>query len=335
MAAPLPPVRRRRRPRRGSLERPVSTQLYRGAFLLCSVPLLLAAFSVTKPGPLQKPLLPPAFDARATLALTRELSSLFPDPLPGSAGDRARGGSVSSSALRPADVADTWRQAPPRRAGRSASRTWSRSRKPAARRERDRRDGHRDDTGRPGRERQRDRHRADRARTRCARPLTEAQSACSRPTLVFLSTDGGAYGGLGARFVERSSRDRLSQWSTSTRSPGRDRRLEPQATGRSRRSGARRRRRRGSSTDRRLPHHPGFFGQLVDLGFRSRSTSRPFVARGCRDHAHHRRQPSALGTRRHGRRLATPKLAQMGRAAQELLGSLNQGRGAQRTTTDV
>src|SRR6478752_3879818 len=35
MAAPLPPVRRRRRPRRGSLERPVSSQLYRSAFLAC------------------------------------------------------------------------------------------------------------------------------------------------------------------------------------------------------------------------------------------------------------------------------------------------------------
>src|SRR5579864_8906729 len=88
MAAPLPPVRRRRRPRRGSLERPVSTQLYRGAFLLCSLPLLLAAFSITKPGPLQKPVLPPAFDARVTLELARELSTEYPDRSPGSAGAR-------------------------------------------------------------------------------------------------------------------------------------------------------------------------------------------------------------------------------------------------------
>src|SRR5437016_1157581 len=86
MAAPLQPVRRRRRPRRGSLERPVSSQLYRGTFLLCSLPLLLAAFSITKPGPLQKPLLPPAFDGRATLELARTLSTDFPDRSPGSAG---------------------------------------------------------------------------------------------------------------------------------------------------------------------------------------------------------------------------------------------------------
>ena len=43
MAASFQPVRRRRRPRRGSLERPVSSQLYRSAFLVCSLPLLLAA----------------------------------------------------------------------------------------------------------------------------------------------------------------------------------------------------------------------------------------------------------------------------------------------------
>src|SRR4051812_7341339 len=86
MAATLPQVRRRRRPRRGSLERPVSSQLHRGAFLLCSLPLLLAAFSVTKPGPLQKPLLPQAYDARAPLALASELSAEFPDRSPGSPG---------------------------------------------------------------------------------------------------------------------------------------------------------------------------------------------------------------------------------------------------------
>src|SRR5439155_22281081 len=86
MAAPPPTVRRRRRPRRGSLERPVSSQLYRSAFLACSLPLLIAAFTVTRPAALQKPLLPPAFDTRATLELAKELATEYPDRAPGSSG---------------------------------------------------------------------------------------------------------------------------------------------------------------------------------------------------------------------------------------------------------
>ena len=48
--AALPPRSSRRRPRRGSLERPVSGRLYRGTWLLVGIPLLVAAFSVHKPG---------------------------------------------------------------------------------------------------------------------------------------------------------------------------------------------------------------------------------------------------------------------------------------------
>src|SRR5262249_47430896 len=89
MAASLPPVRRRRRPRRGSLERPVSSQLYRSAFLVCSLPLLIAAFTLTRPGPLQKPQLPPARDAPPTPALAGQLATQYPDRSPGSPGARA------------------------------------------------------------------------------------------------------------------------------------------------------------------------------------------------------------------------------------------------------
>src|SRR5207248_1334725 len=60
--------------------------LYRSAFLACSLPLLIAAFTVTRPRPLQKPLLPPAFDTRATLQLAKELATEFPDRSPGSSG---------------------------------------------------------------------------------------------------------------------------------------------------------------------------------------------------------------------------------------------------------
>ena len=77
--AVVPPRPRRRRPRRGSLERPVNGRLYRGTWLLVSLPLLLAAFTVARPVALPAPSLPPAFDARAALELAQELSTDYPD----------------------------------------------------------------------------------------------------------------------------------------------------------------------------------------------------------------------------------------------------------------
>jgi peptidase M28-like protein len=86
MAANPPPERARARP--GSLERPVNGRLYRGTWALVGIPLLIAAFSVGKPTPLRAavPALPPAFDKTRAAGLTRELAQTFPDRSPGSAG---------------------------------------------------------------------------------------------------------------------------------------------------------------------------------------------------------------------------------------------------------
>ena len=65
---------RRRRPRPGSLERPVNARMYRGTWLLVGLPLLVAAFSVARPAPLPRPALPPTFDARRALVLAGELA---------------------------------------------------------------------------------------------------------------------------------------------------------------------------------------------------------------------------------------------------------------------
>ena len=70
---PRPP---RRRPRRGSLERPVSGRTYRGTWLLVALPLLLAAFTVTRPAALPAPSLPAAFDEGATAARERAREAL-------------------------------------------------------------------------------------------------------------------------------------------------------------------------------------------------------------------------------------------------------------------
>jgi Peptidase family M28 len=82
MAADAP----RRRPRRGSLERPVSTRIYRAAWLVVAVPLLVAAFSVGEPDPLPEPRLRPFFDQSTAVQFSRELASAYPDRSPGSLG---------------------------------------------------------------------------------------------------------------------------------------------------------------------------------------------------------------------------------------------------------
>src|SRR3989442_6875572 len=81
-----PPRHARRRPRRGSLERPVSGRTYRGTWLLVALPLLLAAFPVTRPAPLPKPELPAAFDTQGAGQLANNLATDYPDRFPGTAG---------------------------------------------------------------------------------------------------------------------------------------------------------------------------------------------------------------------------------------------------------
>ncbi len=74
----------RRRPRRGSLERPLSIRLYRAAWLAVAVPVLVAAFSVGRPDPLPQPRPAPFFDGPTALQLATEFARRFPDRSPGS-----------------------------------------------------------------------------------------------------------------------------------------------------------------------------------------------------------------------------------------------------------
>jgi Peptidase family M28 len=79
MAVPPP----RRRPRRGSLERPVSGRIYRAAWLTAAVPLLVAAFSLGNPVALQEPRLPPSFDGTTAMQFAREFARVNADRRPG------------------------------------------------------------------------------------------------------------------------------------------------------------------------------------------------------------------------------------------------------------
>jgi hypothetical protein len=82
MAAEAP----RRRARRGSLERPVSTRIYRAAWLVVAVPVLVAAFSVGRPDALPPPRAQPFFDGATALQFTTDLATEVPDRSPGSPG---------------------------------------------------------------------------------------------------------------------------------------------------------------------------------------------------------------------------------------------------------
>ncbi|HKI90907.1 MAG TPA: hypothetical protein VJ986_01285, partial [Gaiellaceae bacterium] len=84
--AAVPPSSERRRPRPGSIQRPVNGRLYRGTWLLVGLPLLLLAFSVAKPSSLQPPNLPPAFDKNAAAQLANELAFRYPNRRAGSEG---------------------------------------------------------------------------------------------------------------------------------------------------------------------------------------------------------------------------------------------------------
>src|SRR5215203_4340488 len=86
--ASVPPRAEPRRPRRGSLERPINGRSYRGTWLLVAIPLLIAAFSVEKAPTLPPPNIPATFDRLAALDLADELAESMPNRRPGSSGAR-------------------------------------------------------------------------------------------------------------------------------------------------------------------------------------------------------------------------------------------------------
>lgn len=77
---------RRRRPRRGSLQRPVSSRIYRAGFAGVVVALLVAAFTVGRPDPLPEPKLDPSFDEASAVQFASDFARLNPNRTPGSPG---------------------------------------------------------------------------------------------------------------------------------------------------------------------------------------------------------------------------------------------------------
>jgi len=215
------PTRPRPQPARtrpGSLERPLSARIYRGAWLVVLIPLLIVAFSVARQETLAVPSLSPNFDPGTVISTitdaTDGLAPGYPDRSPGAPGSESLRnwieGQFATLGLKTkvdkfdaripglgkvglSNVSATVR-------GRSATEIVILA--------------HRDNSGLgPGANDNASGTAAmlELARAYQKRPVTALASApvhalVPAHTLVFLSTDGGAFGAVGAaRFAERHS----------------------------------------------------------------------------------------------------------------------------------
>lgn len=322
----------RRRPRPGSPERPVNARMYRGTWLILAVPLLLAAFSVARPTALPAPF-PPAFDASSAQTLATEFARFKPERFPG--GEGAAGAAEwFRNQLQPYDVHVTTQPFETEIAGYGHLEMQNLIATVRGRSER--RIvvlAHRDSlpVG-PGANDNASGTSAliVLARSFATPPSSEDQREGPAHTLVFVSTDGGALGGAGAAHyaasetaevdavinldaIANSARPRLQIAGDRPRSPSWT--LVRTASARLvEQTGA-------------VPATPNAFRQLIDLAFPlSLYEQAPFVGRGVpaltitTDPDH----PRAPETDSPGS-LNKQRLAQIGSAAQTLIGSVDQG----------
>jgi Zn-dependent M28 family amino/carboxypeptidase len=200
------PGGRRRRARRGTVDRPLNARLVRVASLVVAPALLAFLFSVSTTVALPRPPLDPLFDAASAEALATELSTEYPSRVPGTFGAEDATlwyrETISGLGLRTSE--DVWRAdlpdlgdvelrnvvtVVPGRAGEAIVLV-----------------AHRDNAGvgAPSG----DNASGTAALIEIARgyaPQGSAPAPLPQRTLVLLSTDAGAYGGAGAaRFAEES-----------------------------------------------------------------------------------------------------------------------------------
>jgi len=198
---------RQRRIRRRAHEQPINGRLVRSAALLLVGPLLVLALTIGRPGPFPASALPPSFDGPSATALAEELVRDYPDREPGSAGAAGAADWVKEKLGLYGLTAteDTWTQTIPG-VGKVVLRNLV-TVVPGARPDAILVLSHRDNSGLgPGAS---DNASGTAALIELVRGYGRLGTVAGRPkpqhTLVFLSSDGGAFGGYGAeRFASRS-----------------------------------------------------------------------------------------------------------------------------------
>jgi peptidase M28-like protein len=329
--ATVPPRTERRRARPGSLQRPVNGRLYRGTWLLVGLPLLVAAFSVARPAPLPRAFLP-AFDGQATKYLAQDLASNDPARYPGSlrAADWFRdqlkpyGLPIRSerfSAVIPGRGKVQMQNLVAEAVGRSPGTIVVMA--------------HRDNDGRG--QGANDNASGTAMLVQLARAYgapAGTTSARLRPnhTILFVSTDGGSFGGLGAAWFATHSPLRHDVGAViNLDSVGGSGRVRIEFNGDTPRTPSgiflQTVAARVTADTGRAPARPGILRQLVDLGFPySLYEQAPFLAHGIAavtlttagDNP-----PDPLTDT--AARLRADRLGQVGRVAQDALGTLDEG----------
>src|SRR5947207_5857204 len=329
--ATVPPPTQRRRARPGSVERPVNGRLYRGTWLLVGLPLLVLAFSVERPAPLPRAFLP-EFDGQATKRLADQLARDYPNRFPGSlaAADwfrdqlRAYGLPIRTehfSAVIPGHGRVQMQDVVAEAIGRSPGTIVVMA--------------HRDNDGSgPGANDNASGTAmlVQLARAYGAPPGFAAGALRPNHTILFVSTDGGVFGGLGAAwFAPHSPLGHdvaavINLDSVGGRGP-----IRVELTGDTPRTAS------GTLVETaaarvaaqigRRPARSSLLRQLVDLAFPfSLYEQAPFIANGigavtlttAGDN-----RPDPITDTTAG--LSADKLSQVGRSAQDLLGTLDQG----------
>src|SRR5215208_5056671 len=328
------PIRGRgRRARRGSLARPVNARMYRGTWLLVGLPLLVAAFSVGRAEPLPAPAVPPTFDGVAAAALAEDLVGKYPERAPGSVGPAqwvAEKFALYGFRVR----RDTVEADIPGRGHVKLTNLFAVAPGPTAGSPIIVLTAHRDASS--GGRGANDNASGTAALIELARPYARSgggpgSTLAPAQTVVFLSTDGGAFGGIGAAaFADHPVyRDRIAAVINldTVGGPGRPRLVlagdEPRSPAASLVQ---------TAADRILnvtgeePHRGTALWQLVDFAFPfSLYEQAPFVARG---------MPAVTLTTA-GDRPPDPltdvkipssaRLEEVGRSAQSILSSLDEG----------